>query len=92
MTDLCGSRIESLFYFVRFPFLRRWALITPALFSQPPPRPPGEEGEVCLKKKQEQSCLQALSLPAEGGEAGRERVGRVRVRPEGARTTLGRAN
>jgi hypothetical protein len=26
------------------------ALITPALFSQPPPRPPGEEGEVCLEK------------------------------------------
>jgi hypothetical protein len=25
------------------------ALITPALFSHPPPRPPGEEGEVCLK-------------------------------------------
>src|SRR5215210_923059 len=25
------------------------ALITPALFSQPPPHPPGEEGEVCLR-------------------------------------------
>jgi hypothetical protein len=28
-------------------------LITPALFSQPPPRLTGEEGVVCLKKKQE---------------------------------------
>jgi len=26
------------------------ALITPALFSQPPPLPPGEEGEGSLKK------------------------------------------
>src|SRR6185436_1099163 len=27
------------------------ALITPALFSQPPPRPPGEEGGVSRKEK-----------------------------------------
>src|SRR6185295_15931637 len=26
-------------------------LITPALFSHPPPRPPGEEGEVCLEEE-----------------------------------------
>src|SRR5947209_8258567 len=67
------------------------ALITPALFSQPPPRPPGEEGVVSLKKRKKKRTLLALSLPAAGGEAGRERVGRVRVRPEGALATAGRA-
>src|SRR5947209_7696577 len=60
------------------------ALITPALFSQSPPLPPGEEGGVSLKKKIEAELSLALSLPAVGGEAGRERVGRVRTRPGGA--------
>jgi hypothetical protein len=38
-----------------------FALITPALFSQPPPRPPGEEGEVCLSLFEE-SCLEESCL------------------------------
>ncbi|MFY9824483.1 MAG: class I SAM-dependent methyltransferase [Thermoanaerobaculia bacterium] len=40
-------------------------LITPALFSQPPPRPPGEEGE-----QQERSNRVPLSRPAGGGGRG----------------------
>jgi len=55
------------------------ALITPALFSQPPPRPPGEEGEVSLKEEEGFSCFfkdfPLPSLPADGGEAGREGLG-----------------
>src|SRR6185312_11497447 len=49
-------------------------LITPALFSHPPPRPPGEEGE------QPRTIPPLLgfrlpSLPAGGGEDGREGLG-----------------
>jgi SAM-dependent methyltransferase len=40
-------------------------LITPALFSQPPPRPPGEEGE-----QKERSNRVPLSRPAGGGGRG----------------------
>jgi len=54
------------------------ALTSPALLSQPPPRPPGEEGE-----KQEKVLLKAPSRPAVGGEAGREGVGGVRARGGG---------
>jgi len=37
-------------------------LITPALFSQPPPRPPGEEGVVCLlKAKTKIGCFSPTS-------------------------------
>jgi hypothetical protein len=56
------------------------ALITPALFSQPPPRPPGEEGVVSLEKARRSESLSLSdfrlpSLPAGGGEAGREGLG-----------------
>src|SRR3954447_14355230 len=44
-----------------------------------PPTRTGEEGEVCRKKLFEPSLSRQV-----GGEAGRERVGRVRARPEGA--------
>ena len=54
-------------------FARERALITPALFSQPPPRPPGEEGEVSQRKRGRPFLLP--SLPAAGGEAGREGLG-----------------
>src|SRR4051794_9090751 len=55
----------------------RLALITPALFSRPPPRPPGEEGEVSLAR------LEPLSPVRSGGRLG-ERGWGVRVSPEGA--------
>ncbi|HSS75682.1 MAG TPA: MupA/Atu3671 family FMN-dependent luciferase-like monooxygenase [Thermoanaerobaculia bacterium] len=35
-------------------------LITPALFSQPPPRPPGEEGVVGLRKQPEGSAVERI--------------------------------
>ena len=42
------------------------ALITPALFSQPPPRPPGEEGVVSLESKKSR-CFSPLSPGRWGG-------------------------
>src|SRR3954469_24460624 len=52
----------------------RLSLITPALFSRPPPRPSGRRGRNTLKV----GFLSPLS-PVRWGEVGRERVGRVRA-------------
>src|SRR4051812_21814 len=42
-------------------------LITPALFSQPPPRPPGEEGVVSQEETGKQDVLSPLSPGRWGG-------------------------
>src|SRR4051794_6843117 len=84
----CGrpGRRDKMFsdlYVVSFGVLGALALITPALFSRPPSRPDGRRG-----RKTSQNGLLEPSLSRQGGgEAGRERVGRVRARPEGAPTT-----
>ena len=64
-------------YLVRFGVPGPLALITPALFSRPPPFPTGEEGEVCLICR----ALSPLS-PVRWGEAG-ERGRGVRGSPKG---------
>jgi len=51
------------------------------------PRPSSPSLPPIRREKREKfvgKSLKALSLPAVGGEAGRERVGRVRAGPEGA--------
>src|SRR4051812_420868 len=50
---------------------RRRPLTSPALLSPPPPRTDGRGGR--------KTFLRAPSLPADGGEAGREGVGGVRA-------------
>ena len=52
-------------------------LITPALFSRPPPRPPGEEGEVSLKGSAPLGASSDLAAPRVG--AGLD--GRLGARP-----------
>ena len=47
-----GRQLLARLYWVRFVVLGRLALITPALFSPPPPHLTGEEGEVSQKPKQ----------------------------------------
>src|SRR6185312_90884 len=50
-------------------------LITPALFSRPPPRPPGEEGVVCLEKRKDAGFFKPpLSRPV-GGRLGERGLG-----------------
>src|SRR5215218_4735970 len=65
------------------------ALITPALFSQPPPHPPGEEGEVCRRE------LEASSFPfsprREGGRLGEKGVGGYEGRRRSRRSIQGRS-
>src|SRR5262249_37225368 len=47
--DGVGTGTDSVVYLAPSHSRADKALITPALFSQPPPLPPGEEGVVCLK-------------------------------------------
>jgi hypothetical protein len=51
--------------------LGRLTLITPALFSQPPPRPPGEEGDI------KRVFLSPLSLGGMGGRLGERGLGEL---------------
>jgi len=70
-------------YFGRFGVPGRLALITPALFSPPPPLPDGRRG------RKAKPLFLSPSLPSGGGEAGREGLGSEGQPPKGRQTPAG---